>query len=137
MELIRRLVVGEGLVTVLARVEQYRAVEPHCPVAAVLEEQLVEVDVLQDEAVVGTARLQVGNADVDGLARQVLRGTDAVDAGVHRLRAEAAVDADRPELSAQRFEQHAAQVPEGRQLQGVGVLSTRWVSAHVERVSSL
>ena len=120
MELIRRSVVREGLVTVLPRVEQNRAVEPHGPVAAVLEEQLVEVDVLEDETVVGTACLYVGDADVDGLARQVLRATDTVDTGIDGLGAETAVDVDRAELTVQRLQQHAAQICEGRQLERIG-----------------
>ena len=86
--------------TVLAGVEQHRAVQPHRSVAPVLKEQLVEVDVLQDEAVIGASRLYVGDADVDGLTRQVLRRPYAVDAGVDRLRAEATVDVDGAELAA-------------------------------------
>lgn len=106
--------------TVLATVEQHRAVQPHCTVAAVLEQQLVEVDVVEYEAVVGVPRLLVFDVYVHGFAAEVLGATYAVDARVHLLRAEGTVDVDRSELRPERFQQYAAEVFECCQLKGVG-----------------
>ena len=57
---------------VLTRVETAADVKPHGSVATVLEQQLVNVLQLAQEAVVGTSRLAVGQVKVGGLARQVL-----------------------------------------------------------------
>lgn len=117
-------VVRERHVAVLPWVEADRAVEPHRPVAAVLEQQLVVVHMLQYPAVVGAARVEVGYTDVDGLARQVLGVAHAVYALVDHGRAEGTVDADDAELSAQRLQEHAAEVLEGCYLQAVGGIVT-------------
>ena len=94
--------------------------QPHGTVAAVFEQQLVEVHVAQDPAVVGTARLHIGDTDIDGLAAEVLGAAHAVDAIVDGLRTKSAVDEDGAELLAQRLQEHLAQVLQRQQLQGVG-----------------
>ena len=106
--------------TVLVRIEAARHMNPHRSAAVVLEQQLVDITVLFDEAEVRATRLQVGQVYVSGLTAQVLRLPYPMHALVDSLRAEATIDADGTELPAQRFEHPSAQVLQCCQLQTVG-----------------
>ena len=105
---------------VLFRIEADGAVDPHGPVAVMLKQQLVEVDVLQDKLVVLLAHFQTGQVDVHRLACEVLRIAHAVDALVNLRTTEAAVDLYRSEHTAQRLTQCPTEVDQPCQLQLVG-----------------
>ena len=106
--------------TVLPGVEAHGTVDPHPAMAVVLEEQLVEVDVLLDEAEVLKAYLLLWQVDVHGLAAEVLGAPYPADALVDLGRPETAVHADRPEHLAQGFAERPTEVDQPRQLQFVG-----------------
>ena len=79
------------------RIETHRAMDPHRPVAIVLNQQLVEIDVLFYEFEVLLAHGETGQADVHRFARQVLGVAHAVYALIDRYGAEPAVDIYWPE----------------------------------------
>lgn len=110
---------------VLGGIEADGTVNPPGAPAVILEEQLVEVHVLLDEAEVLAADLLRRQVDVHRLAREVLRVAHTVDALVDRRTAEATVHPDGPEHLAQRLAERLAEVEQGEQLQLVGrVLDT-------------
>ena len=78
-------------------VEAHRAMDPHCPVAVVLKQQLVEIHIFLDELEVLPAHSETGQAYVHRFARQVLGVAHAVYALIDRYGAEPAVDIYWPE----------------------------------------
>ena len=94
--------------------------DPHSPSPVVFEQQLVEVRMVEQKAIVCPSRLHIGNTDVGSLAAQVAAVAHSANSLVELLAAVSAVDAYRTELPSQRLQHLCTQVSQVVNISGQG-----------------